>query len=96
MIDATIRVNLDALDGMDLEDQLAALLAVDGTDAVYCERCAELVDIEDSGESEVTGEWICLTCHAAEAAEQAAMIADVNAEMDAMHRARACRDEPVY
>ena len=91
MIDATVTLPAGWED-MDID----ALLAHSAPDMVYCERCAALVDIEDSGESEVTGEWICLACFLAEEAEQAAMIAEVNAELDAMHRARANRDEPVY
>ena len=49
MIDATFPADLDALAGMDLEDQLDVLLSVaDGDELAYCEQCGQFVPLDES------------------------------------------------
>lgn len=83
MIDITTTVDLTA--------DLDAVLAVDPGDAeVICDTCYQFVAESDAIPYREAGEdsgegYTCETCWQT---EQDAMIADVNADLDAMHRAR--------
>lgn len=90
MIDATVTLP-DGWEAMDID----ALLAVDGTDAVYCERCGELVDIEDSGIDEATGETICIACFIAVEARHSVAAIDAAEADHASERDRALAAMPV-
>lgn len=90
MIDATVPVDLDELSRMDLEDQLDTLLAVaDDERLAWCEVCGDFVAYDESepGCEAVygAGARICGSCHEA---EQSAIRAELERDMDAMHRAR--------
>ena len=94
MIDATIALPAGWEDAD--PDALLAQLLADGYDSLLacCDRCGAIVDAEDAGESEATGETICIACFIAAEARHSVEAIDAAEASHAAARERALAELP--